>query len=235
MLHLLSFTPTVLAIIAVVLLLFFAAPVLKACDLVAGRLWAIGVIVLVGLLCTAGLQVLVVRAERDAALKDAALAHTNYQLLDEAVKTLKKQAAAELAAAKAEIADWQARYNGARRAQEIQDASFQSANDKAQRALRAASDRNAGRLRDPWAEGARCGSGGANAGKEPGLGAADRPADATQGGGLLSAELTRRLEQRQLEADAINRAYASCRVDTYSVRGLQPPPDPISSTTERKP
>lgn len=226
MLHLLSFIPTVLAIIAVLVLLSVAEPVLKACDLIEGRLWAIGVIVLVGLLCTASLQVLAVRHERDLARDAAQIARDNYDTLDRAMKAQKKQAAAELAAARAEVADWQARYNGARRAQEIQDANFQSANDQAQRALRAASDRNAGRLRDPWAEGARCGGGGASAGKEPGPGAGDRPADGAEAGGLLSAELTRRLEQRQLEADTINRAYAACRADAYTVRDLPVPSGP---------
>jgi type II secretory pathway pseudopilin PulG len=225
-LHFLSYLPLVLAIVAIFVLLFLAAPVLNACDLIKGRLWAIGVIVLVGLLCTTGLQLLSVRSDRDAAQKDAQVARSNYQALDGAMQAQKKQAAAELAAAKAEVADWQARYNGARRAQEIQDANFQTANDKAQRALRAASDRNAGRLRDPWAEGARCGGGGQSAGQGSGVGAGDRAADAGEGSGLLSAELTRRLEQLTEEADAINRAYATCRVDAYTVRGLPAPSDP---------
>lgn len=226
MLHLLSFAPTVLAIIAVVVLIFFAAPVLKACDLIEGRLWAIGVIVLVGLLCTSGLQLLVAKGERDTARKDAQVARTNYDTLDAAVKAQKKEAAAELAAARAEVADWQARYNGARRAQEIQDENAQATIDKARRDLRAASDRNGGRLRDRWAEGARCGGGGARAAAGSGPGAGDLAGDATQAGGLLSERFTAAIERLTLEADTINRAYATCRADAYTLRGLTPPPGP---------
>ena len=74
------------------------------------------------------------------------------------------------------------------------------------------------RLRDPHA--ARCGPSGGGAQSDIAGAASDRPADASEAGGLLSADLAGLLQRLQLEADTINVAYASCRADTYAVRGI---------------
>lgn len=67
----------------------------------------------------------------------------------------------------------------------------------------------AGRLRDPHAQGCR-GSGGGTTSATGGS-AGDRPANQTEAGGLLSAELSGLLQRLTIEADRINEAYASCR------------------------
>lgn len=69
-----------------------------------------------------------------------------------------------------------------------------------------------GRLRDPHAQPGRGGSGGGAEGPAT-TGAADRPGDGAQAGGLLSAELSGLLRSRLIEADTINAAYTSCRAD----------------------
>ena len=69
-----------------------------------------------------------------------------------------------------------------------------------------------GRLRDPNAQ-PGCGGSGAGPEGAPPAGAADRPGDGAQAGGLLSAELSGLLRARLIEADAINLAYTSCRAD----------------------
>lgn len=105
----------------------------------------------------------------------------------------------------------------ARNNQELKDANNQkTVTDLSDRLRRAAGQ--SGRLRDPNAV-AGCGPSGSGA---PGAAAAtpgDRPADAPQAGGLLSAELTGLLQRLQREADEINGAYDSCRADSYAVRG----------------
>lgn len=69
-----------------------------------------------------------------------------------------------------------------------------------------------GRLWDPNAQPGRgCGSGGPQG--APAARAADRPGDAAEAGGLLSAELSGLLQTRLSEADQINVAYTSCRAD----------------------
>lgn len=74
----------------------------------------------------------------------------------------------------------------------------------------------AGRLRDPYATGCGAGSSGAT-GEAPGA-PGDRPADGSETGGLLSADLTGLFQRLTREADDINTAYASCRADAFAVR-----------------
>jgi hypothetical protein len=73
---------------------------------------------------------------------------------------------------------------------------------------------DAGRLRDPNAP--RCGGGGGGATGQAAEGSGDRPADGTQTGGLLSAELSGLLAKLTHEADVINDAYISCRATEMS-------------------
>lgn len=104
--------------------------------------------------------------------------------------------------------------------QDKKDAQAQSTVADLSRRLRQLSADNAGRLRDPNAQG--CGGSGsgpeAEAASATGSGG-EHPAHA---GGLLSAELSGLLRQLAGEADAINLAYASCRADALQVRALQP-------------
>lgn len=74
-----------------------------------------------------------------------------------------------------------------------------------------------GRLRDPHATG--CGGGGGSTQESAASAPGDRPADPAEAGGLLSPDLTRLLQSKDDEADAINNAYISCRADAYTVRG----------------
>lgn len=224
LLHLLSWLPLIGAIVAVAVLFFLFRPLLKVCDLIPGSMWTLAVIILVGVLGSAVLQVTAARS--DATTQHERADHVQGELtqLETAVTAMKKQAAAELKAAQDEVAAWQSRFNDARRAQEIKDGNAQAAIDKARRDLRAATDRNGGRLRDPWADG--CRSGGQSPGAGSGAGADPGAADVPQTGRLVSAELTRRLAERELEGDRINAAYASCRADAYRVRGLAPPAAP---------
>jgi hypothetical protein len=74
----------------------------------------------------------------------------------------------------------------------------------------------AGRLRDPHAAG--CGGGGGGAQGDVAGPAGDRPGDAAQTDGLLSADLTGLLQRLQLDADHINDAYTSCRAQAIAVR-----------------
>ena len=85
--------------------------------------------------------------------------------------------------------------------------------------------RKSGRLRDPNAD--RCGGGGGSA-----PGPAQPPAgggegDKAEAGGLLSVQLSDLLSRVLREADDINVAYAACRADALSARGVAPePPEP---------
>jgi hypothetical protein len=225
LLNLVSFLPLIAAVVAVILVLFFAAPVLKACDLVPGRLWAIGALLLVGALASAGLHIAAVTSERDTAIAQRDEANTKYGLLVEATKTQKREAGALLKQLTDRVNELQAKLNDAHRAQEIKDANNQAAVDKARADLRAARAAHGGQLRDPnAATGRGCSGAGAEAGSgpSPGAGAADQ----AEAGGLLSVQLSDLLARLTGEADDINRAYAACRADAYTVRGLPAPADP---------
>ena len=73
-------------------------------------------------------------------------------------------------------------------------------------------------LRDPGTTGCRESRGGTEStvAASPG----DRPANTTEGTGVLSQQFTDLLLAQASEADAINLAYISCRADAFSVRGL---------------
>ena len=74
------------------------------------------------------------------------------------------------------------------------------------------------RLRDPHASSRGCSGGGPTSGaaSPAGAGAADPP----EAAGVLSEELARLLRALTIDADQINAAYASCRADAYTVRGV---------------
>lgn len=74
----------------------------------------------------------------------------------------------------------------------------------------------AGRLRDPYQTG--CGGGGGSAQSQTVGGTQSGQGDGAEAGGLLSPELTQFLFTKDREADAINRAYISCRSDERSLR-----------------
>lgn len=106
--------------------------------------------------------------------------------------------------------------------QDNKDAQAQATVADLSRRLRQLSAGTAGRLRDPNAQG--CGGSSCGPQGEAVTPAPDRPGDAAEAGGLLSAELTGLLQRLASEADAINTAYASCRSDALQVRALQPAP-----------
>jgi hypothetical protein len=201
----------------------FLKTIADLCDVVAGWIWALVCAAL--LIALGGQHVLLVAARHDAATQHARADQALGQLtqLQSAVVALKKDAAAKLKALQDEVADWQAKFNDARRAQEIKDGNAQAANDKAARDLRAAAARNAGRLRDPNSEEPRCGGGGGSAQAGSGGSAGTGTGNATEGGGLFSERASELLQRLTQEADDINRAYASCRADAYQVRGLTAP------------
>jgi hypothetical protein len=77
----------------------------------------------------------------------------------------------------------------------------------------------AGRLRDPHAAG--CGRGGGGSTAQAAGPAGDRPADAAEATGLLSADLTELLQRITRDADHINDAYTSCREQGIAIRAAQ--------------
>lgn len=104
--------------------------------------------------------------------------------------------------------------------QDKKDAQAQSTVADLSFRLRQLSADNAGRLRDPNAQG--CGGSGSGPEAEAATAAGSGGEHPAHAGGLLSAELSGLLRQLAAEADAINLAYASCRSDALQVRALQP-------------
>lgn len=101
--------------------------------------------------------------------------------------------------------------------QEIRDAKNKRVVGALADRLRAAAG-TAGRLRDPNASPAGCGSGGGGAkGADPAC-AGGSAANAAETGGLLSTDLTGLLFSQAQAADDINVAYASCRLDALNLR-----------------
>jgi hypothetical protein len=148
-----------------------------------------------------------------------------YRALSDATEKRNREAAQLLKQLTDHINELQAKLNDAHRAQEIKDANNQAAVDKARADLRAARAAHGGRLRDPNATGGG-GCGGAGAAAGPGAGAGAGAAGAGEAGGLLSVQLSDLLARLTGEADDINRAYAACRADAYTVRGLAAPTAP---------
>lgn len=135
-----------------------------------------------------------------------------------AIDAQKKEATQKLADETAKVAAAEKALNDFKSQQEIKDATNQKTAAGLSARLRDAAG-PAGRLRDPHAAG--CGGGGGGAQSAAATGADDSPADRAQAGGLLSAQLTRLLQQLAAEADGINLAYRSCRADAWSMRDVQ--------------
>lgn len=99
--------------------------------------------------------------------------------------------------------------------QEIRDGENKTIVSALEARLRSAAG-PAGRLRDPNA--ARCGvGGGGTPGADPAR-ASGGAADVAEAGGLLSKQLTEFLLSQAADADQVNLAYTSCRLDTLSLR-----------------
>ena len=137
-----------------------------------------------------------------------------------AANQLKAAAAAKLANAIVNTRAAEQALQDFKNTQDLKDADYgKIVSDLSYRLRHAAGP--AGRLRDPHAAGCGGGSGGATGQTSAATGGgAANPAEA---GGLLSTDLSGLLQRLQLEADTINVAYASCRADTYTVRGIPLP------------
>lgn len=139
------------------------------------------------------------------------------------IRAQKRQASFVLAAETEKVRQLQAALKIA--ADTLEKAYAQHKATVADAAAALAAARKSGRLRDPNAD--RCGGGG---GSTPGP--AQPPAgggegDKAEAGGLLSVQLSDLLSRVLREADDINVAYAACRADALSARGMAvEPPEP---------
>jgi len=132
-----------------------------------------------------------------------------------AIETVKREAAATLASETSKVRTTEQALQARADFQNLKDRDHEkTVADLSDRLHRAAGP--AGRLRDPHATG--CGAGSSSPQGEAPSAPGDRPADPSQAGGLLSADLTGLLQRLTREADDINTAYASCRADAYTVR-----------------
>lgn len=132
-----------------------------------------------------------------------------------ATNKLKAEAAALLASETSKVRTSEQALQASTDSQNLKDRDHEkTVADLSDRLRRAAGP--AGRLRDPHATG--CGAGSSGTQGEAPSAPGDRPADSSQTGGLLSADLTGLLQRLTREADDVNAAYASCRADAYTVR-----------------
>lgn len=136
-----------------------------------------------------------------------------------ATEKIKREASTELATETAKTRSAEADLQTFKNNQELKDATHQKTVTDLSSRLRNLND-PAGRLRDPQARGCGSGSGSAPGATAPAAGGG--AADPAEAGGLLSAGLTRLLQQLHREADEINTAYSSCRADAYTVRAQLP-------------
>ena len=130
------------------------------------------------------------------------------------------QAGRDLAAATAKVADQQIKLQAMVDKQNIEDSKHAETSAILTDHIHTLAALYAGRLRDPNASPSQGGGSCSGAVSQVAGPAGSSPADGSQTGGLLSAELTGLLQRVQLEADAINDAYASCKSDAISIRAL---------------
>lgn len=130
------------------------------------------------------------------------------------IETQKKEAAATLAKETGKAVAAERALQNFKNIQEVKDAGNKKTTDNLAARLRALTG-PAGRLRDPHAG---RGPGGGSAPGAAAAGPGNRADNPAETAGLLSAELTRFLQQKLIEADEINLAYISCRADAESVR-----------------
>lgn len=133
---------------------------------------------------------------------------------NEKIEIQKKEAADVLKKETAKVAAAEKALQHFKNIQEVKDAGNKKITDNLSARLRDIAGPT-GRLRDPNA-GRGGDSSGANCGAPAGTG--NRPDNGAEAPGLLSAELTRFLQQKLIEADEINLAYISCRADAEATR-----------------
>jgi hypothetical protein len=136
-----------------------------------------------------------------------------------ALKKQKAEAAKLLDAERAKTAAAESALRQFKDEQEVKDGQHQATVNDLERRLRSAGGPSM-RLRDPYATGCRLSGGSAQGATaaSPGAGAAD----AAEGSGLLSKQLTALLFELARSADEINIAYASCRADAMNLRAAIP-------------
>lgn len=139
-----------------------------------------------------------------------------------ATEQIKREAADQLATLTGQVREKEHALQAVTDTQNIKDKDHEKTISNLSDRLRRAAG-PAGRLRDPNAT-AGCGGSGSGTSGQAASSAGDRASDTAETGGLLSGPITELFQQLTRDADDINAAYASCRVDAYSVRGLQPPP-----------
>ena len=130
------------------------------------------------------------------------------------IDTQKKEAALTLAKETAKVVATERALQDFKNQQEVQDAQNRKITGNLTARLRALAGPG-GRLRDPHAG---RGPGGGSAPGADAAGSGNRADHGAETGGLLSAELTRFLQQKLIEADEINLAYISCRAEADLVR-----------------
>jgi hypothetical protein len=149
---------------------------------------------------------------------DAIVQKANVTKLSSAIETQKEEAAATLRTLNASVLAQQKTIDAAHAAQEKQDASNVQVVAGLQQGLRDALDKRGSRLCNPAPAGR--GSGGGGAAGQGAAGAGAGAADGTQTAGVLQPDARGLLERLMREADAVNIAYASCKADSQTVRGL---------------
>jgi hypothetical protein len=163
--------------------------------------------------------------ERDHAVSEKNVAVANFEQLAHNVQAQKAAANRLLQSLTEQVHSLEAALKDWHTKQEIKDANDAKViSDQAARLRALAAASPGGQLRDPNATGCRRGGAGPDgkAAAAPGGGASD----GAEGAGLLSAQLSGLLLRLTGEADLVNRAYAACRADAYTVRGLPAPADP---------
>jgi hypothetical protein len=175
------------------------------------------------LLAGAALYASLMHHERDSAVSEKNVIQASYEQLAAKVIHQKLEATALLQRLIAERDALQVRINELWKQQEKKDAdNAKLIADQAARLRALLAAAPGGQLRDPNAAG--CGRGGAGPEGHASAATGDRPADATQAGGLLSAQLSGLLIRLTGEADGINAAYESARADALMCRQALAPP-----------
>lgn len=148
---------------------------------------------------------------------EAVLQKANVTKLASAIETQKNEAAATLRTLNASVLAQQKTIDAASAAQEKQDASNAQVVAGLQQGLHDALATRGSRMCNPAPAGRGGGRGGAAG--QAAAGADAGPADGAQAGGVLQPDARGLLERLMSEADAVNIAYASCKVDAGVVRG----------------
>lgn len=185
-------------------------------NLIPGWLWAIAL--------TIALAVGLGEREMKQHYKAEAVEQAaNVMALSRAIKTQKSEAAAMLRTLNASVLAQQKTVDAAHAAQEQQDAKNVQVVAGLQQGLHDALATRGNRLCNPAPTGR--GSGGGGAAGQVAANASTGAADPAQASGLLSTDAQGLLGRLMKEADDVNNAYASCKADGVTVRGLNAPVD----------